>query len=207
MIWPLDLVRLLARRESAIPPADYPDDPDPVAPEPAFEHTIEIPRDRAGVYRVYGNPGSGKVDPAWERRSLTVATKLAGRWNGGKGRLYCHRLAEPYVREALARAERAGVIGEITRLGCFNFRHQRHDPTRPLSYHSWGIALDLDPARNGGRTLASKLEPWSAGWRAEWPDGLTEPLVAAFEGIGWRWGGRWFGRDRFVDPMHFELVA
>jgi hypothetical protein len=209
---PLDLVRMLARREGTIPAHEYPDDPNAgTSPDvrPAFEPPIEIPKNRAEVIRVFGNPGTGKVAPKWERANLVIAKDLPGDWNNGKGRLYCHRLAEPFIREALHRCEDAGCLDYITRLGCFNFRHQRHDPRRPLSYHSWGIAIDIDPARNGAKTLTERVAPWSPKWMALWPDAVPEALVAAFEGIGWSWGGRWCDRDGggYGDPMHMELVA
>lgn len=166
----------------------------------------EIPRNRAAVIRTFGDPGMGatKADPKWERQYMTVATGLPGTWNGGKGRLYVHRLAEEYVREALRRCEEAGVLSYITRLGCFNFRHMRHDARMPLSYHSWGIALDVNSGANAGRYVDHPPAPFTDAWRALWPLGMPEALVQAFESTGWRWGGRWRG---YVDPMHFQLCG
>lgn len=174
-----------------------------------------IPRTRGDVYDTYGNPGVGKVDPKWERGNMVSARNLPGRWNKGSGKLYIHRLAEPYLREAL---RRAGLfqefncialrpLGYITRLGCFAFRHQRHDPARPLSYHSWGIAVDINSEDNEGKYIKHPIECWSEGWQQLWPAGVPRELVRAFESVGWRWGGRWRGKDGFIDPMHFELVA
>lgn len=177
---------------------------------PAHIHTI---RGRLDVYRQFGNPGVGKVDPKWERESMVVARNLPGRWNGGKGKLYVHRLAEPYLREALRRCqlirrwtgatEEWSCLNYITRLGCFNFRHQRHDPSRPLSYHSWGIAVDINSEDNAGKYLKAPPAPFSPEWRKLWPRGVPEELVRAFESVGWKWGGRWKG---YVDNMHFCLV-
>jgi hypothetical protein len=170
----------------------------------------DLPRTRAEVYKVFGNPGTGKVDPKWERANLVVARGLPGRWNGGAGKLYVHRLAEPYLREALRRAALIELdlgmtaLDYIRHLGCFNFRHQRHDPSRPLSYHSWAIAVDMNSADNAGWYVKTPPAPWSAAWRSKYPRGVPEELVRAFESCGWRWGGRWKG---FVDPMHFELTA
>jgi hypothetical protein len=186
----------------------------PAAPPPDLDVTLEafagplpaIPTMRTEVYRVYGNPGSGSVDKRWAREHMVLAENLPGRWNGGKGRLYVHRLAEPYLREALRRCRSQGVLEEIERLGCFEFRHQRHDPARPLSYHSWGIACDLNSAQNAARSFprGQGPDPFSAEWRRLWPEGLSEPLVRCWESVGWSWGGRW---ATFPDPMHFELVA
>ena len=161
-----------------------------------------IPRNRREVYQVYGNPGTSKVDRAWKRENIVHAVGLPGTW-AGNGR-YCHQLAEPYFREALRRCEKIGVVTYITRIGGFVFRHQRHDPSRPLSYHSWGIAFDINASDNSPRTLAGDPEPWSAEWMRLWPDGVPRGLVESFESVGFSWGGRW---RRWADPMHFELVA
>jgi hypothetical protein len=66
--------------------------------------------------------------------------------------------------------------------------------TERQSAHSYGIALDLDPAlgdywRNAGH-------PSVASWRNRVP----QPLVDAFEAEGFAWGGRWY----HYDTMHFE---
>lgn len=158
-----------------------------------------IPQTRTEVYRVFGDPGVGKPDPKWERKWMVVARNLPG-----DHKVYCHRLVEPYLREALRRCGTEAMA--IDKIGCWNFRHQRHDPARPLSYHAWGIAADIDPADNSARQYAPGLapEPFSEGWHSVWPYGVSERIVLAFESVGWRWGGRWKG---FVDPMHFEMVA
>jgi hypothetical protein len=177
--------------------------------EPPFQKFAgpgAIPESRNGVYRLYGNPGSGKVDRKWQRKHMVMARDLPGTWNKGKGRLYCHKLTEERLREALRRCQVLGVLGYIERLGCFNFRHQRHDPSRPLSYHSWGIAVDINPKDNSPKRFGIRMEPkpFSDVWWDYWPKGVPPELVEAFESTGWTWGGRW---SRFVDPMHFQLVG
>jgi hypothetical protein len=166
----------------------------------------QLPRNRAEVYKVFGDPGVGKVDKTWERASMVLARDLPGSWNKNSKKLYVHRLAEPYLRESLRLCEQMGtsVLHSIDQIGCFNFRHQRHDPRRPLSYHAWGIAIDIDPADNAAQTWSTvPPEPWSPGWKKLWPGGISRDVVVAFESVGWKWGGRWRG---FVDPMHFELT-
>lgn len=163
----------------------------------------DLPHDRAGVYRVFGNPGRGTVSLAWSHANMLTARDLPGTWNGGGNKLFCHRLAEPFIREALNTCQDDGQLGYIARLGCYNFRHQRHDPKRPLSYHAWGIALDINSGDNAPKTVPRNLRCFSPEWLALWPRGVPYNLVSAFEHVGWKWGGRW---RPWCDPMHFELT-
>jgi hypothetical protein len=76
----------------------------------------------------------------------------------------------------------------------------------PLSYHSWGIAVDIDPDQNYAKTFSAGATPapWSPAWKTIWPKGLPQAFVEAMESVGWSWGGRWKG---FVDPMHMEFLG
>lgn len=182
-------------------------------PEPVFDLEAELqafdgplrrlPATRAEVYRVFGNPGTVAVDRAWEQANMVSVRGLPGRWNRSAGKLYTHRLAEPYLREALRRCTLLGCLDELVTIGCWNFRHQRHQPERPLSYHSWGIALDINARTNPGLYMRVAPPPWSDEWRAIYPDSLSAGVVLAFESTGWSWGGRWSG---YCDPMHMELT-
>lgn len=71
--------------------------------------------------------------------------------------------------------------------GSFNFRLMRG--LSSLSMHSWGCAIDIDPARNG----LGDPSPYLANC----------PLViAAFDAEKWTWGGRWNRKD----GMHFQAA-
>ncbi len=165
------------------------------------------------IVATYGNPGIGEASPrkAWERASIVTCRDGNGDRPGVPGvppRFYfmVHQLAEPAMRIAFAAAKLADPGYTIERAGAYNFRHQRHDPARPLSRHSWGIAVDIDAEDNSGRQFAAGKSPapWSAAWLEVWPRGLSRAFVEAFEAEGFVWGGRWLG---FVDPMHFEIGA
>lgn len=165
----------------------------------------EIPRGRDELVRVFGDPepkhdaaGVVHVSPKWERANMVKAADLPGY---GKA-IYCHRLVEPYLREGLLRARAACPEYEVGAIGCFAPRHERHDAKRPLSLHTWGIALDVDSDTNGAKANA-KAAPWSPRWLALWPRGLPRPWVEAMRSVGFEWGGAWAS---FRDPMHFQLL-
>lgn len=75
--------------------------------------------------------------------------------------------------------------------GCFNHRKMRGG--RKLSTHSWGVAIDLDPARNQLR--------WNHT-RAQFAKPSYEFLLAAFAGEGWVS----LGEAKDYDWMHFQAV-
>ena len=168
-----------------------------------------IPRSRGGVRTVFGNPvgENGRLDLAWKRKNIREyqgSNALPGVAYGRYVKL--HKLAEPYVREALQRAKDASDY-KIHRFGDFVFRHQRNDRNRPISYHSWGIAFDINSEHNKAKdfeTVDEIPKPWSDEWNEIWPNGVTREFVEAIESVGFKWGGRW---GPWVDPMHFQLVG
>jgi hypothetical protein len=63
-----------------------------------------------------------------------------------------------------------------------------YEKKQVLSPHSFGIAIDIDSARNPmGKPLRTTFPEW---------------FVKAFEDAGFTWGGRWKNRP---DSMHFEV--
>lgn len=209
------MFRLLADPPPAPTPTVIPPDPPPLENlalhampqiEPGRGGYWRLPKHKAQVVECFGDPGVNreKVDPKWERENLVIVEDLPGAWNSGKGRLYMHFKAAIYFREALSRCKSLGVLDYIERVGCFNFRHMRHDPRMPLSRHAWGVAVDINSDDNAGKYLKSPPRPFSPAWWAIYPSGVPELLVRAFESAGWTWGGRWRG---YCDPMHFQLGA
>ena len=163
------------------------------------------PANRSEVYEIFGDPGAGVVDRSWVRENIV---ELHGQ-NGLPGvpeHLYIpvNRRIEPNFREGLRRACAASPY-VIKRFGVFVFRHQRHNPSRPLSYHAWGIAGDVNPDDNRAILFdTTPPEPWSESWMRIWPNGVDRNFVAAMESCGFVWGGRWL---KFKDPMHFQFVG
>jgi hypothetical protein len=126
------------------------------------------PHSRAEAAALFGDPGHGEdPDPAWRRANIVElhgGTAIPGleRWY-----FQTHRLIEPLMREAFARAFFAAP-GYITRAASFVFRRVRHDAAALLSYHAWGIAVDINAADNAGRWIATPPATWtrctSNGW-------------------------------------------
>ena len=110
----------------------------------------------------------------------------------------CHRLEAERVKAIFADILKAYGPDQIKALGidlfggCFNFRQMRGGSD--WSKHSWGTAIDLDPARN-------QLHETKATARFARPE--YAPMLDAFERHGWAS----LGRQRNFDYMHFEAAA
>lgn len=207
------------------PRAPYVPAEDPASKWPPFVGPLpRLPSNRREVYDIFGDPRlratGGRIlgvpDPAWVKRNI-VELHGADALPGVPPHFYfqCHRLAEPYFREAFRRAQIVCPEYEIDRAGSFVYRHIRHDPARDLSLHSFGIAVDVNPADNRGIEYPSGAkvpEYYSSEWWATWPRGMPRAFVDAFLSVGLTWGADWDGDGRtsdhrFIDAMHFELTA
>jgi hypothetical protein len=78
-----------------------------------------------------------------------------------------------------------------------------------FSEHAYGLALDLNPFHNpyvkGDLVLPELASAYTnRDWRRPGMIFERSPAVAAFDGIGWGWGGRW---NSLVDYMHFSVTG
>lgn len=149
--------------------------------------------DQARVRAVYGDfkyteakGGAIAIDPEWARSNIRMV-----RLHDNKVR-WMHRLV---AEEFTALYKKACEVSGYTPKQAQTYvpRHTLWNPSKPLSMHSWGIAVDFDPQRN----------------RMGGTDGVTHgpsmlrkhpEFVKVFEDAGWEWGGRW----RMQDDMHFQ---
>jgi peptidoglycan hydrolase-like protein with peptidoglycan-binding domain len=157
---------------------------------------IQPPDGLAEIKAAFGDPeftpGSGdpycpfNVSNEWRNANLKIFDTPHPKVN----HIYCHRLIGPILQKVFAEIITAGLTEEIrTYNGCFCPRHKNHNPSKPMSVHSWGIAIDLNAATNGVGT-----------------DGDMHPgIVDIFERNGFTWGGRWTKPAK--DPMHFQYCT
>ena len=111
-------------------------------------------------------------------------------------KMRCHKLAGGRFLAVFNELMRVYGYDKIKELGidlfggCFNFRKMR--AADDWSTHSWAIAIDLDPARNGMNTPLSN---------ANFSKPEYKPMLDIFKKHGFEWGGDLWKKD----CMHFQL--
>jgi hypothetical protein len=142
-------------------------------------------KSRFGEFAVrlpYGQDWIG-IERGWLRRNVVTRSVPI------LGSISCNRRFFAPLRRALGELERRGLSRLVDGgdyAGCYAPR--RIPASGSLSLHAWGLAIDLNAARN----------PQFGGSRHD------PRLVRAMERAGFTWGGRW---PTAPDPMHFELQA
>lgn len=167
--------------------------PAPVPPEPTQWPADDID----DLIQFYGRPDIERgIAP--QSVPLTLPYPMQVAW-GGKGwisKVYVHELVRDSLELILRRIlERLGPDGVRQNGldqygGLTNVRMMRGSRTK-ISRHSFGIAIDINPAKNGLRT--------------PWPEKATMPVEAieCFEEEGWIS----YARVRGKDAMHFQATS
>ncbi len=75
----------------------------------------------------------------------------------------------------------------------FNYR-VIHGTDR-LSNHSYGLALDINPALNPYTQYDGEVVPPGARYDAQKPGTITEEIASLFKSHDWEWGGDWPRKD------------
>lgn len=100
-----------------------------------------------------------------------------------------NRQVIPYLKEAEARIQAKIASGEIK----YNVNSTTSTYWRNVrggknqSYHSWGVAIDINPGSNPLGATTTDIPP---------------AIIQIMKECGFIWGGDWKGRK---DPMHFEF--
>ncbi|WP_310961669.1 M15 family metallopeptidase [Nocardioides terrisoli] len=102
------------------------------------------------------------------------------------GRVTCNKVMLPQLIDALTEIQQRGLAKYINPAqygGCFVPRFIAG--THQLSYHAFGLAIDLNVPEN------------ERGTRGH----MNPQVVQVFSRWGFQWGGVW----HYTDPMHFQL--
>lgn len=138
------------------------------------------------VLATYGNPNDAGFEAANIVAFPLPYPLICGTAMVTKSR--CHRLAVAAFTKAFQLIKDRSLIERATHYGgIFAVRNIR-GVKGVMSAHSWGCAVDLNPAENALGT-AGHMDPG---------------VVACFAECGFTWGGDFHGRK---DPMHFSLLG
>ena len=118
--------------------------------------------------------------------------------------LRIHKLVADDVKKVFQTAQDSGF--KIYSAKGYSFRKMNNGGSGEQSYHSYGIAIDINVAENysrRGKTIyAGKF--WDPS-KSEYSIPKDGVLVKAFNQIGWKWGGNWPGN--YQDYMHFSFTG
>jgi D-alanyl-D-alanine carboxypeptidase len=120
-------------------------------------------------------PGDLQVDPAWTQTHIETTTVPV------LGRVTCNRGIVPQLTAAMQELKSRGLAELIrTYHGCFVPRFIGRSDANMISFHTWGVAFDINLAGNlhgeaphEDPRLVRTLERWGFAWGGTWllPDG------------------------------------
>ena len=145
----------------------------------------------------YGKP-TQNGSPYLVSIKLPYPMRLAWDLNTKVTTMRCHKLVAPNFLAAFTEILAVYGLPKIQELGidlfggCFNYRQMRGGTE--FSRHAWGIAIDLDPARN-------QLKETAKTARFARPE--YQPMIDIF----YKHGFKSLGREKNYDWMHFEIAA
>ena len=141
----------------------------------------------------YGQPGDSNLI------SLTLPYPMRIAWDKAHtvSKIQCHKLIAPNLKAVFDDILAKYTLPKMQELGidlfggCYNFRKKRGGSD--WSRHAWGIAIDLDPDRNGLKT--------------KWPNAqFAKPEYKDMVDIFYKHGFVNQGKELGFDAMHFEIA-
>jgi hypothetical protein len=199
VIVPHDVARLLGVEDSNAVLVAADDDPQAMANRLDEVGDVELRREPEKQESTTQPTKSGRV----ELESFTYTSRgdgtieIHGDWAQrnivrvdipGMGHTRCHRAMVPQLMAALREIHEAGLYKHFDPSqfgGCYVPRHIMWNPSRGLSMHAWGLAIDFNVSTN-----MYGAEPQ-----------MHPGIVEIFKKWGFAWGGDW----STPDGMHFEV--
>ncbi|NIZ08983.1 M15 family metallopeptidase [Pseudooceanicola sp. HF7] len=156
-------------------------------------------RSQQDLVKFYGKPGTPdrKFQPPMVRVSLPWKMKLAWDKRNSRSFLWAHEKCADSLGRVLQRIDGAYSDAQKSELGIDlfggDYAPRKMKGANRASLHSWGIAYDFDPERNG-------LDATRLTARLAQPDAI--PFWEAWEAEGWYS----LGRMRNFDFMHVQAA-
>ena len=161
------------------------------------ERAIQYRTDQYGYFKGFGHPGPGAEAPSAQVVSTTFM-RLPVRM---------HRKVVPALACVEREIARACKDHPYTPQALAGIRFRNTYRGGEVTNHAYGIAIDVDPARN---TCCGCVPPWNDAPACKRPGkneydhmDMPECWVHAFE----RFGFYWLGHDVLRDTMHFEFLG
>ncbi|MBR3812940.1 MAG: M15 family metallopeptidase [Spirochaetaceae bacterium] len=125
-------------------------------------------------------------------------------------RVNVHKMIVPFMEKidgeiraaAKTSKEVSKFVADVSEIGGYNWRTIDGTAGR-RSYHSYGLAIDINAKSNKKPTYWEWVRTWNSKWMLVPQSSLwlpPEPVIKIFEKYGFVWGGTW---DEY-DTMHFE---
>lgn len=148
----------------------------------------------AQITAKYGQPGSSNLI----QMSLPYPMRIAWDINTKVNSIQVHKLVAPKLKAVFDELLAAYGLAKLQQLGidlfggCYNYRKQRGGSD--WSRHAWGIAIDLDPARNQLKQTDKTAQ-------------FAKPEYKKMIEIFYKHGFKGLGPEKNYDWMHFEIAA
>jgi hypothetical protein len=161
------------------------------------ERAIQYRTDEYGYFKGFGHAPPGAQPPS----AQVVSTTFMGL------PVRMHRKVVPALACVETEIARACAEHPYTAQALAGVRFRNTYRGGEITNHIYGIAIDVDPARN---TCCGCVPPWNDAPACKRPGkneydhmDMPECWVHAFE----RFGFYWLGHDRLRDTMHFEFLG
>ena len=142
----------------------------------------------------YGQPGTANLI----QMPVPFPLRIAWDTNTTVNKIQVHKLVAPKLQLVFQEILDTYGLAEIQKLGidlfggCYNYRKMRGGSD--WSRHAWGIAIDLDPARNPLKASNKTAQ-------------FAKPAYKKMIEIFYKHGFVGLGTEKNYDWMHFEIAS